>query len=144
MINNPVDLYQYAEQRDIDVVWAPLPVTPSMSAQLPDKSCAIAVDPWQLPTLADEVVVLAHELGHCEEGAFYNPFTKFEVRRQKENRADKWAVRKLVSREQLDAALANGYTEIWQLAEYFGVTEEFMKKAVCYHRHGNINYEYYS
>ena len=41
-----LDLYTYAEQRDIEVDWFPLPVTPSLSVKLPDNSCAIGIDPW--------------------------------------------------------------------------------------------------
>ena len=61
----------------------------------------------------------------------------------RENRADKWAVRQIISVEDLDTAIAAGYTEIWQLAEYFDVTEQFMRKAVCLYVHGNIATELY-
>jgi hypothetical protein len=37
----------------------------------------------------------------------------------------------------------DGYTEFWELAERFGVTEEFAKKAVCYYVHGNLASELY-
>ena len=45
--------------------------------------------------------------------------------------------------EDLDAAIAGGCTELWELAERFGVTEEFIKKAVCYYVHGNVAAELY-
>ena len=35
-----LDMYKYAEQRDIEVDWFPLPVTPSLSVKLPDNRCA--------------------------------------------------------------------------------------------------------
>lgn len=143
MSNNPLALYRYAEERDIDVVWYPFSKAASMSAQLPDKSCCIAVNPWQMPTIADETVCLAHELGHCETGSFYSPHSKQDIIRKHENRADKWAIRHLVPAEALDQAVASGYTEIWQLAEHFGVTEDFMKKAVSYHTYGNVASELY-
>ena len=86
---------------------------------------------------------MAHELGHCSTGSFYNRHTPFDVRQCHENRADKWAIKKLVPVAELDQAVAAGYTEFWQLAEYFGVTEDFMKKAVCYYTHGNLAVDYY-
>ena len=43
-----LDLYQYAEQRYVEVDWFPLPVTPSLSVKLPDSSCAIGIDPWRM------------------------------------------------------------------------------------------------
>lgn len=142
-MSNPIDLYRFAEDQGVDVVWYPLSLHPSLSVQLPDGSCSIAIDPWKMETLSEETVYLAHELGHCETGSFYSPYTKFDVVRKHENRADKWAIRRLVPAEALDQAVASGYTEIWQLADVFGVTEDFMKKAVSYHTYGNIASELY-
>lgn len=142
-MSKPLDLYRYAEAQDIDVDWFPLQHTPSFSVKMPNGSCCIALDPWKLSALSEETVCLAHELGHCETGSFYNPHTKFDVIRKHENRADKWAIQYLVSAEALDQAVANGCTELWQLAEHFGVTEEFMKKAVSYHTYGNVASELY-
>jgi len=38
--------------------------------------------------------------------------------------------------------VADGYREPWQLAEYFGVTEEFMRSAINLHTCGNLATEY--
>ena len=38
----------------------------------------------------------------------------------------------------LDDAIAAGHTELWDLAEFFGVTESFLKKALCLYIHGNL------
>ena len=138
-----LDLYQYAEQRDIEVDWFPLPVTPSLSVKLPDNSCAIGIDPWKMETLAEELVCLAHEAGHCETDSFYDPTTGLPVKQKMENRADRWAIRKLIPVGELDDAIARGYTELWELADYFGVTEPFMRKAVCLYVHGNLAAELY-
>ena len=88
--------------------------------------------------MTEEKVKLAHELGHCETGSFYNRWAMLDVRQKHENRADKWAIRKLVPESDLDRALRDGHTELWDLAEQFGVTEDFMQKAVWYYRHGNL------
>ena len=66
-----------------------------------------------------------------------------DSRRRHENKADKWAVRHLVPVADLDDAVAEGCTELWELAERFGVTESFMRKAVCYYVHGNLATELY-
>ena len=84
-----------------------------------------------------------HRLGHCLTGSFYNRYTPYDVRRRHENRADKWAVRSLIPAPELDEAIASGHTQMWELAEHFGVTEEFMRKAVCLHVHGNLATELY-
>ena len=49
----------------------------------------------------------------------------------------------MITEEELDEAVANGHTEIWDLADYFDVTEEFMRKAVCLYTYGNLATELY-
>ncbi len=66
-----------------------------------------------------------------------------DSRRRHENRADKWAVTTLISVEELDNAIAQGCTEVWELAEYFQVTEAFIRKALCWYVHGNMAAELY-
>lgn len=143
MDNNPLDLYVYAEIRHIDVDWVPMRRAMSLSVPLKD-GYAIALDPWKLGNLAQETVCLAHELGHCETGSFYNRFAKLDVRQRHENRADKWAIRRLVPEDDLDVAMADGCNTIPALADRFGVTEPFMAKAVCWYTHGNLAVEMYS
>ena len=142
MDNDPLSLYQYAERRGIDVDWVPMRRATSLSVPLGD-GYAIALDPWKLGTLAQETVCLAHELGHCETGSFYNRYAALDVRQQHENRADKWAIRRLVPAEELDAAMADGCDTIPALADRFGVTEPFIRKAVCWYAHGNLAVEMY-
>lgn len=135
-------LYRLAEKRNIEIINLPLPETASMSIELQDV-CYIGIDNAVLDTNAEERTHLAHELGHCITGSFYNRHTQFDIRQRHENRADKWAVRRLIPPESLDDAVAEGHTELWDLAEFFGVTEEFMKKAVCLYTHGNLTAELY-
>lgn len=143
MRNNPLDLYQDAEAAGIDVIWTDLTADQSMAIQLEDGSCTIGIDPWKMDTVAKEIVSMGHELGHCSTGSFYNRYAKLVVRKKYENQADKWAVKRLVPVDDLDNAVAAGHTEIWDLAEYFGVTEDFMRKAVCWYTYGNLASELY-
>lgn len=143
MTNDLLGLYAYAERRNIDVDWIPMRRATSLSVPLGD-GYAIALDPWKLGTIAQETVCLAHELGHCETGSFYNQYAALDVRQRHENRADKWAIRRLVPEDDLDAAMADGCNTIPALADRFGVTEPFMRKAVCWYAHGNLAVEMYS
>lgn len=143
MIDLPA-LYDFAAQRSIDVYWFSLDAAESLSYMDTDGTCYIAVDPWCLRTLADEKTKLAHELGHCETGSFYNRYAKLDLRQKHENRADKWAIRQLVPEDTLDQAVADGYTDLTSLAEHFGVTEPFMRKAVCWYTHGNLAADLYT
>ena len=45
--------------------------------------------------------------------------------------------------EDFDQAIADGYDNIPDLADYFNVTEDFMRKAVCFYIHGNLAAELY-
>ena len=53
------------------------------------------------------------------------------------------AIQKLVPVDELEDAISLGYSEPWELAEYFDVTEDFIKKAVCYYTNGNVASELY-
>ena len=143
MTNHPLDLYAYAERRNIDVDWIPMRRATSLSVPLGDRY-AIALDPWKLGSLAQETVCLAHELGHCETGSFYNQYAALDVRQRHENRADKWAIQHLIPVEDLDEAVVEGCEDIPALSEHFCVTEDLMRKADCWYTHGNLAAEMYA
>ena len=143
MVNDPWDLYQEAEKSNIDVEWFSLRTDQSMAIQMQDGSCAIALDPQKIDTAYKANTSLGHELGHCKTGSFYNPYAKLDIRERHEIRADKWAIHRLIPVYKLDLAVAEGYTTLWDLADYFGVTEDFMRKAVCWYTHGNLAADLY-
>ena len=131
-INNVVELYEYAEQQGYDVYWYNLDCDglESISVmRVSDCKCFIAIDPFTLLSDADELVKGLHEIGHCDTGSFYNEYAACDIRR--------------LSADDLDQAVADGHTDLWDLAEYFGVTEDFMRKAVCWYTHGNLATELY-
>lgn len=83
------DLYGIAERRGHVVVCESLTETPSFSLQT-NKRCYIAID--QRLNVQQEREALAHELGHCEYGGFYNRYSRYDIRAKAERRADKWAL----------------------------------------------------
>lgn len=140
---NIPDLYDFAKQQNIEILTFPLPESSSMSIMDDEGSCCIGMDAAILDGGKEERVHLSHEIGHCATGSFYNRYAAIDCRQRHENRADKWAVTHMIPVDDLDEAVAEGCTEIWELAEHFGVTEEFMRKAVCYYVHGNMATELY-
>ena len=136
-------LYDFARQQNIEVFPYPLPKTGSLSFMEDTGECYIGMDDSIRDGDVQERVHLGHELGHCVTGSFYNIHAAVDCRRRHENKADKWAVRTLIPVEELDDAIAEGCTEVWELAERFGVTEEFIRKTVCYYVHGNMAAELY-
>lgn len=136
-------LYALAEKENIGILRFPLPNTGSMSVMDEGGRCSIGVDPGVLDGGALERVHLGHELGHCVTGSFYSRSTAVDSRQRHENQADRWAVQNLIPVDDLDQAVAEGCTELWELAERFDVTEEFVRKAVCLYVHGNLATELY-
>lgn len=136
-------LYDLAKQQNIEVLDYPLPQTGSMSVMLEEGACFVGMDAAVRDGDVQERVHLGHELGHCVTGSFYNIHAAIDCRQRHENKANKWAIQQLIPVDALDDAIAQGCTEIWELAERFGVTEDFMRKAVCYYVHGNVAEELY-
>lgn len=132
------DLYELAEKSCIEIDAFNMEKREAFSVKGDDGKCFVAVDPRRIKSRADERVKIAHEIGHCETESFYTFITPFESRQKQENRADIWAIKRLISEDELNAAVSDGYIEVWQLAEYFDVTESFMKKAISLYKYGNL------
>jgi hypothetical protein len=128
------ELYEIAEKNGTEIICRELPKTASASVRSASGRCYVGIDPFEIETTAEERVHLAHEIGHCETLAFYNAYSPLEIREKQERKADRWAVSRLVPVRELTEALRRGIKEIWDLAEYFDVTEEFMLKAIEIHR----------
>ncbi len=141
-MNKLRSLYTRAEQENIQILPYSLPQTGSLSLESEGK-CYIGMDYRCIRDPRELLVRLGHEMGHCVCGAFYNRYAKMDLRQRQELKADKWAIHELIPMEALDDAIAAGYTEFWELAEHFGVTEEFIRKAVCLYTHGNLEADLY-
>lgn len=122
-------LYNIIDQReDIELLAFRLPVTESVSMPIGNK-CCIGIDYSKIHSTAEEKEKVAHELGHCMKGAFYNKHSRHDIVSRHEHRADKWACEQLLPRKEMEAAFRCGFTEVWELAEYFDVPERLVKKA---------------
>lgn len=137
------EIYRIAEEQNITVDHFGLSKREALSLMGDDGQCYIAIDPRRVLNETDERNKLAHEVGHCATGSFYNVHATVDCRQRHENRADKWAIRELIPVDELDEAIAEGDTEFWELAERFGVSEQFIKKAICLYVHGNVAEELY-
>lgn len=124
------DIYVEAEQNGFDVICFRMPKAKAMSIMDESGNYFIGIDPFELSGIADEKVKLAHEMGHCSTGSFYNRHSSFNNIAKQEATADRWAVKRLIPFEELDSAFDQGLTQVWQLAEYFEVTESFILTAL--------------
>lgn len=120
-----VDAYDFCEHRCISVTL--------------DGRCYIGINPFALLSAADEKCKLAHEIGHCETGTFYQRSTNDILRRRCETKADRWAIKKLIPKNELIKALKLGTTDNLELAEHFGVTEDFLEKAIKFYCEGELS-----
>lgn len=130
------ELYDFAKEKDILIINDKVKKSPSMS-MMEEGLCTIVIDNKQIHSSVEENVITAHEVGHCETGAFYDE-NSLELRSRMEHRANRWAIKKLIPKDELIEAFENNILETWNLAEHFEVTEEFMIKALefygYYHR----------
>ena len=131
------NLYNIAERDNIRVYSYDLGTIDSLSI-LDKNQCFIAIDPFRINSESDEKVKLAHELGHCETGAFYNEYAVCDIRTKHERTATKWAIKKLIPEDELKEA-CKFCCNRWELSEHFGVTEDFMQKALDYYSEQNYN-----
>lgn len=88
----------------------------------------------KLKTNKERKCVLAEELGHyfTSVGDILN--LKIESNRKQEIRAKNWAIQKLVPFDELVLAFQEGYTNVYELSEYFDVTEDFMKESILFYQ----------
>lgn len=126
-------LYEFAERNQIEISEFQMERSESLSMPLGDIYC-IAIDPTKLRSNVDRKVKVAHELGHCATNSFYNKYAACDIRGKHEERASRWAIKKLIPKDELIKAVSNGYIELWELAEFFDVTCEFMEKAIQYYK----------
>ncbi len=99
-----------------------------------DGAYGIFVDASRLCDTAEEACVIAHEAGHIMTGSTHRLSSPFELIGRHEYRAEKWAIKKLVPKDELDMALKRGCMELWEMAEHFNVTPQFMERAINYYR----------
>ncbi|MBQ0084057.1 MAG: ImmA/IrrE family metallo-endopeptidase [Clostridiales bacterium] len=124
-------LYKIAAKNNIKVDFFTLPQNKSVCVAVGQNEF-IGLDNSGL-TRADEKVCLAHELGHFQTGSLYNMYSPLDIREKHEKKADKWAIVKLVPKRKLLQAVKKGDSDLTTLAENFGVTKEFMQKAINYY-----------
>lgn len=129
-------IYTFAEKNGIEIDNVHLCKLKALS--LPN---AIAIDESKMDNCRELRTCLIHEIGHCITGSFYNVNSKFDSRLKKEYIANVWAIENYIPFDELISVLRHGITELWAVAEFFNVTEEFMQKAFRYYEHKLKTYE---
>lgn len=94
----------------------------------------IYVNPYNIATMADYQTKLMHEYGHCATGCTHRVYSPYQLVAKNEYKADRCAIERFLPWAEIKKAVSTGLTEYWQLAEYFNVNEEFIRKAVHYYK----------
>ena len=127
------ELLSEIEESEIFYIDSTSQKNPAKTIKL-DDDYAIIINAAAFTTQAERLVALAHEKGHCDTGAVYNSATPLITRGMCELRANKKATYNLIPLDELIAACRNPWNDVWDLAEHFEVTEDFMRYAMELYR----------
>jgi hypothetical protein len=104
----------------------------SMVIQLGD-AYGVFLDIDRIRTLPQELEAVSHEWAHIVTGSTYTLGATAAVRQRSERRAARAQIRRVLPFEELRAAVLDGCQEIWQLADRFSVSEDFVREAIDYY-----------
>ena len=125
------DFYTYAQEEGIQIMAYPIGFRSAASLRLRGRR-ATFLDFGQIRTIPELNWAVAHESGHHHLGAYHKVASPYQLWQQAEYRADRWAFESYLPADQIAEAMQKGYTEPWQLAEYFDLPEAAIKKALHY------------
>ena len=125
------DFYDFCRKNDIDVI--PYQNAPSEGTTVRDgNEYAIFLDFTKIQSMRLLKGVCCHEIGHAATGALHKIYSPYELVERSEYRANRWVAQNLLTEERFREAFAAGYTELWQLADYFDLPEDIVKSALSY------------
>lgn len=82
----------------------------------------------------EKVCVLAEEIGHYHTSSG-NILDQNDIRNAKQEHAARiWAYNKLVPESEIWYAIEEGYTEIYEIAEFLDVDEQFLKESIEHYK----------
>lgn len=125
------DFYDYCKDNSVDVI--PYAGCPQPGATIRDSGCyAFFLDFTKITSTRLLRGVCYHELGHAATGALHKIDSPFELAERSEYRANRWSAEQYLTADDFRAAFTDGYTELWQLSEYFDLPESDIQAALTY------------
>ena len=123
--------YDYCKVNRVDVI--PYNGVPQPGATVRDgQFCAVFLDFTKITSTRLLRGVSCHELGHIATGALHKVDSPYELVERSEYRANRYMAQRFLRESDFREAFAAGYTELWQLAEYFDLPEQDIKNALTY------------
>ena len=125
------DFYGFCKANKVDVI--PFAGCPCPGATIRDgEFYAVFLDFTQIRSTRLLRGVCFHELGHVATGALHKVDSPYELVERSEYRATRWTAENHLTEDAFRTAFQEGYTELWQLAEYFDLPEACVKAALTY------------
>ena len=125
------DFYGFCKSNQVDVI--PFAGCPCPGATIRDgEFYAVFLDFTQIRSTRLLRGVCCHEMAHVATGALHKVDSPFELAERSEYRANRWTAQHYLSREDFREAFDLGYTEPWQLAEFFDMPERDIRSALTY------------
>ena len=126
-----LDFYRYCKNHQIDVI--PYDGCPKPGATVRDRDDhAVFLDFTKIHSTRLLRGVCIHELGHAATGALHKVDSPYELVERSEHRAARWTAENFLTEDAFRTAFAEGYTELWQLSEYFDLPESCVQAALTY------------
>lgn len=125
------DFYGYCRENHVDVI--SFRGCPRPGATVRDGDyMAVFLDFTKIPSARLLRGICYHELGHVATGALHKVDSPFECVERSEYRANRWASEHFLTADAFRNAFSAGYTELWQLAEFFDLPERDVELALLY------------
>ena len=125
------DFYHYCKEHQVDVI--PYDRCPQAGATVRDEGFyAVFLDFTKIRSSRLLRGVCCHELGHVATGALHKVDSPYELVERSEYRAARWVAENYLTEETFREAFAAGYTELWQLSDYFDLPQACIESALTY------------
>ena len=125
------DFYGYCRDNQVDVI--AYQGCPQPGATVRDgEYMAVFLDFSRIKSARLLRGICYHELGHIATGALHKVDSPYELVERSEHRAARWSAEHFLTPDAFWKAFSLGYTELWQLSEYFDLPERDVEAALRY------------
>ena len=125
------DFYKFCKTNQVDVI--PYAGCPQAGATIRDQGFyAVFLDFTKIQSTRLLRGVCCHEMGHIATGALHKVDSPYELVERSEYRANRWISENYLTKDAFQDAFCDGYTELWQLSEYFDLPEQVVADALTY------------
>lgn len=117
-------ILEIIEKENIKIEWLNLKYFTGLYVKIEDENIIVLNN--NLRDTQKIKLILLHELGHFFTGTIYHQGMNYLYKNKCEYKALRWATTFLMPKSEIEKAIRKGVIEIWELAEYFDVPEEWV------------------